>query len=79
MPASQTEPDRDSRGSVQLTANLRTRLETLVRAGYPDEIAATSRYRTLATVLSDTGERYGSTGMWAGLSREGPAAARETV
>jgi cysteine synthase A len=29
------------------------------------EIAATSRYRTIATVLSDTGERYGSTGMWA--------------
>jgi hypothetical protein len=28
------------------------------------EIAATNRYRTLATVLSDTGERYGSTGMW---------------
>jgi hypothetical protein len=32
------------------------------------ESAATSRYRTLATVLSDTGERYGSTGMWAGGS-----------
>jgi S-sulfo-L-cysteine synthase (O-acetyl-L-serine-dependent) len=29
------------------------------------EIAATNRYRTLATVLSDTGERYSSTGMWA--------------
>jgi cysteine synthase B len=43
------------------------------------EIAATSRYRTIATVLSDTGERYGSTGMWAAVSREGPAAAREPV
>lgn len=43
------------------------------------EIAATSRYRTIVTVLSDTGERYGSTGMWADVSRERPAAAREPV
>ncbi|MEA3276686.1 MAG: cysteine synthase family protein [Pseudomonadota bacterium] len=28
------------------------------------EIAATGRFHTIATVLSDTGERYGSTGMW---------------
>ncbi|MGB7932177.1 MAG: M67 family metallopeptidase [Gammaproteobacteria bacterium] len=35
MPA--TQPDRDSWGSVHLTAHLRARLETLVRAGYPDE------------------------------------------
>lgn len=28
------------------------------------EIAATGRFRTLVTVLSDTGERYASTGMW---------------
>ena len=27
-------------------------------------LAATGRYRTIVTVLSDTGERYGSTGMW---------------
>jgi cysteine synthase B len=33
------------------------------------EIAATNRYRTIATILSDTGERYGSTGMWAAGSR----------
>ena len=32
-----TQTDRDSRGSVQLTVNLRTRLETLVHAGYPHE------------------------------------------
>lgn len=38
------------------------------------EIAATGRYRTIATVLSDTGERYGSTGMWAVDSQEMPAA-----
>jgi hypothetical protein len=31
----------------------------------PPEIAATSRYRTIAAMLSDTGERCGSTGMWA--------------
>jgi S-sulfo-L-cysteine synthase (O-acetyl-L-serine-dependent) len=37
------------------------------------EIAAASRFRTIATVLSDTGERYGSTGMWTGDSREGQA------
>jgi molybdopterin converting factor small subunit len=41
------------------------------------EIAATSRYRTIATVLTDTGERYGSTGMWADVFRERPSAARE--
>lgn len=28
------------------------------------EIAATGHYRTIATVLSDTGERYGTTRMW---------------
>jgi len=28
------------------------------------EIAAAGRFRTLVTVLSDTGERYASTGMW---------------
>ena len=28
------------------------------------EIAASGRFRTLVTVLSDTGERYASTGMW---------------
>lgn len=28
------------------------------------EIAAGGRYRTIVTVLSDTGERYASTGMW---------------
>ncbi len=28
------------------------------------ELAASSDFRTLVTVLSDTGERYGSTGMW---------------
>ena len=32
-----TQTDRDSRCSVQLTANLCARLETLVRAGYPHE------------------------------------------
>ncbi len=29
------------------------------------EVAASGNYRTLVTVLCDTGERYGSTGMWA--------------
>ena len=28
------------------------------------ELAKTGRFRTIVTVLSDTGERYGSTGMW---------------
>lgn len=28
------------------------------------EVAATRRYRTIVTLLCDTGERYGSTGMW---------------
>ncbi len=28
------------------------------------ELAATGRFRNIVTVLSDTGERYGSTGMW---------------
>lgn len=28
------------------------------------QVAATGRYRTVATLLCDTGERYGSTGMW---------------
>ena len=28
------------------------------------EIAATGRFETIVTILSDTGERYGSTGMW---------------
>ena len=28
------------------------------------DLAAGSRFRTMVTVLSDTGERYGSTGMW---------------
>ena len=27
-------------------------------------MATTGRFRTLVTVLSDTGERYVSTGMW---------------
>jgi cysteine synthase B len=29
------------------------------------EIATGGRFRTIVTVLSDTGERYASTGMWA--------------
>ena len=37
MQVMQTEPDRDSRCSVHLRANLRARLETMVYAGYPDE------------------------------------------
>ncbi|MEE9157162.1 MAG: PLP-dependent cysteine synthase family protein [Gammaproteobacteria bacterium] len=28
------------------------------------QIAATGKYRTIVTLLNDTGERYGSTGMW---------------
>jgi len=28
------------------------------------QVAAEGRYRTIVTVLNDTGERYGSTGMW---------------
>lgn len=28
------------------------------------KVASTGRFRTIVTVLSDTGERYGSTGMW---------------
>jgi cysteine synthase B len=28
------------------------------------ELADSGRFRTIVTVLSDTGERYGSTGMW---------------
>jgi Cysteine synthase len=28
------------------------------------ELASTGRFRTIVTLLSDTGERYGSTGMW---------------
>ncbi len=28
------------------------------------EVASSGRYKTLVTVLSDSGERYGSTGMW---------------
>ena len=28
------------------------------------ELARTGDYRTVVTVLNDTGERYGSTGMW---------------
>ena len=28
------------------------------------KVAATGNYKTIVTVLSDTGERYGSTGMW---------------
>lgn len=28
------------------------------------EVAATGRYRTIVTLLCDTGERYGSTGLW---------------
>ncbi|MEE9156841.1 MAG: pyridoxal-phosphate dependent enzyme [Gammaproteobacteria bacterium] len=28
------------------------------------QVAATGRYRTIVTLLCDTGERYGSTGMW---------------
>ncbi|NIR31563.1 MAG: cysteine synthase family protein [Gammaproteobacteria bacterium] len=28
------------------------------------KLASTGRFRTIVTVLSDTGERYGSTGMW---------------
>jgi cysteine synthase B len=30
------------------------------------EVAASGRFHTLVTVLSDTGERYASTGMWQG-------------
>ena len=37
MKATQTEPDRDSRCSVHLRADLRARLGTMVCAGYPDE------------------------------------------
>ncbi len=29
-------------------------------------VAASSNYRTIVTILSDTGERYGSTGLWGG-------------
>ena len=29
------------------------------------KVAATGRYATIATVLSDGGERYASTGLWA--------------
>jgi len=43
------------------------------------EIAATGRYRTIATVLSDTGERYGSTGMWASGTRAGPTKGQESA
>jgi cysteine synthase B len=28
------------------------------------QLAATGRFRAIVTVLSDTGERYTSTGMW---------------
>lgn len=28
------------------------------------KVAASGRYKTIVTILSDTGERYGSTGMW---------------
>ena len=40
------------------------------------EVAAEGRFETIVTILSDSGERYVSTGMWGKLEERGPAVGR---
>jgi hypothetical protein len=79
MQMKQSEPFPDNRCNLRLPALLHARSlfvgpssGAYVHAAL--EIAATGRYRTIVTVLSDAGERYGSTGIWAVDGQQGSPA-----